>query len=394
MRGVITNDVGIGKDGHKKQNYEPGMEIRARVTVLAEGAHGSLTKDAKQVFGLQEGRCPQTYGLGIKEVWQIPKDQHQAGLVVHTVGWPLDEDTYGGAFAYHYDKERVSIGLIVGLDYQNPYLNPYEEFQRIKLHPLFKRMLQGGKCVSYAARVINEGGIQCIPKLTFPGGLLVGCSAGFVNVARIKGSHYAMKSGMLAAETIVDHLQGSTPIEEYEGHVRASWIWNDLWRVRNLRPAFQRYGLTTGLLYSGIDMMLFRGHTPWTLPFNRVDHDSLHHADDAEFIEYPAHDGKLTFDLMTSVNRTDTNHEEDQPSHLQLTSPHQTMLHASVYAGVESRLCPAGVYEYEEGEGKEVKFRIHAQNCIHCKACDIKDPSQSIHWTVPEGGGGPNYVGT
>lgn len=390
---MITNDVGIGRDGQRKVNYEPGMEIRAKITVLAEGAHGSLTKQAKHIFGLQEGRCSQTYGLGLKEVWQVPRDQHQPGLVVHSIGWPLDEDTYGGAFAYHYGKEIVSVGLVVGLDYQNPYLNPYQEFQRAKMHPLFKRMLQGGKCLAYGARVINEGGIQCIPKLTFPGGLLVGCSAGFVNVPKIKGSHYAMKSGMLAAEAIVNHLHSDDLIQAYEDSVKMSWIWKDLWKVRSLRPAFQRYGLTSGLLYSGIDTILLRGNTPWTLDFKRTDHDSLRHANNFTPINYPEPDGKLTFDLMTSVSRTGTYHEEDQPSHLQLTSPHQTALHAEVYAGVEARFCPAGVYEYLE-EGEELKFNINAQNCIHCKTCDIKDPSQSINWVVPEGGGGPNYSGT
>ena len=392
MRGVITNDVGIGKDGHKKANYEPGMEIRAKVTVLAEGAHGSLTKQAKHIFGLQAGRNPQTYGLGLKEVWQVPKEQCQPGLVVHSVGWPLEEDTYGGAFAYHYGEEHVSVGLVVGLDYQNPYLNPYKEFQRMKLHPLFKRMLQGGKCLAYGARVINEGGIQCIPKLTFPGGVLVGCSAGFVNVPKIKGSHYAIKSGMLAAEAIVNHLDNDGPIQTYEDSVKASWIWEDLWRVRNLRPAFQKYGLTGGLLYSGIDTILLKGRAPWTLGFDRTDHDSLQHVDNYEPIDYPEPDDKLTFDLMTSVGRTGTYHEEDQPSHLQLKAPHLTQLHAEAYAGVESRFCPAGVYEYVE-EGEELKFNIHAQNCIHCKTCDIKDPSQRINWVVPEGGGGPNYNG-
>lgn len=327
------------------------------------------------------------------QVWEVPAERHQRGLVIHSVGYPLDRNTYGGAFAYHYDQQRVSIGLVVGLDYRNPYLNPYQEFQQLKRHPMFAEMLEGGKCIAYGGRVINEGGTQCMPRLSFPGGLLVGCSAGFVNVPKIKGSHYAMKSGILAAEAIHECLRGGKALEAYEDAVQTSWIWEELHAVRNLRPSFQKLGLYGGLLYSGIDAMLFKGRLPWTLRFAAADHESLKPASACRAIDYPKPDNILTFDLMTSVSRTGTNHEEDQPSHLQLARAHDPR-NATTYAEVESRFCPAGVYEYVQDAGDARKLQINAQNCIHCKTCDIKDPSQNINWTVPEGGGGPNYSGT
>lgn len=313
--------------------------------------------------------------------------------MIHSIGYPLDKNTYGGAFAYHYDRQRVSIGLVVGLDYQNPYLNPYQELQQLKRHPMFAGMLEGGKCIAYGGRVINEGGVQCMPRLSFPGGLLVGCAAGFVNVPKIKGSHYAMKSGILAAEAIHGYLRGGKSLEAYEDAVKASWIWKELYEVRNLRPSFQKLGLYGGLLYSGIDAMIFKGRLPWTLRFTTTDHESLKPGSACCTIDYPKPDNVLTFDIMTSVSRTGTNHEEDQPSHLQLTRAHDPK-NATTYAEVESRFCPAGVYEYVQDENDARKLHINAQNCIHCKTCDIKDPSQNINWTVPEGGGGPKYSGT
>lgn len=338
-------------------------------------------------FDLRSGRSHQTYGLGLKEVWEISEDHHRNGHVMHSVGWPLESDTYGGAFMYQYKKNLVSIGLVIGLDYSNPYLNLYREFQRMKLHPKFRSVLEGGKCVAYGARALNEGGWQSIPKLSFPGGALIGCSAGFVNVPKIKGNHTAMKSGILAAECLVnDEL-----MEGYEERIRASWVGEELYSVRNIRPAFHG-GLLPGLLFAGLDSIIFRGKLPFTLSHgSKADHETLNEKDDA--IAYPKPDGKLTFELLDSVSRTGTNHEEDQPCHLQLKQGDSPQLKHNLpkFGGPEQRFCPAGVYEYlEDGH----KFQINAQNCIHCKTCDIKDPSQNINWSVPEGGGGPQYTNT
>lgn len=372
--------------------------------LLAEGCHGSLSKQAIAKFGLRAGRAHQTYGLGLKEVWELPAEAaaaddgvFEAGRVVHSVGWPLDGATYGGAFMYHLKgpegQNLVSIGLVVGLDYENPYLSPYQEFQRLKTHPLFSAVLQrGGKCIAYGARALNEGGWQSIPRLDFPGGALIGCSAGFVNVPKIKGTHTAMKSGILAAEEII---QNGRITDRFEAVFRESWAGQELWKVRNYRPSFHKFGgLWGGLAYSGLEAYILRGHSPWTLSHPpKPDYATLKPAAQAKPINYPKSDGKLTFDLLESVSRTGTNHEEDQPSHLQLKHGQQPQLthNLPTFAGPEQRFCPAGVYEYVD-EGS--RFQINAQNCIHCKTCDIKDPSQNINWTVPEGGGGPQYTCT
>lgn len=430
VRGVATNDVGVGKDGRRKATYARGLAIRARLTLLAEGAHGSLSKQLVRQFGLREHSQHQTYGLGLKEVWEVARERHQPGLVWHGVGWPLDRHTYGGSFLYHWnDAENtplVSVGLIVGLDYADPYLNLYEEFQRLKTHPAIRAQLEGGRCIAYGARALNEGGIQSVPSpLAVPGAALIGCAAGFVNVAKIKGTHTAMKSGMLAAEAAFAALcqssaapstaataavtpTASTPapilLSTYEEALKASWVWNELWRVRNIRPAFHRFGLYGGLLYSGLDQMLAGGRLPWTLSHGPTDAACLRPAAAYKPRSYPRADGRLTFDLLESVSRTGTNHEEDQPVHLQLADPQLQVRHnLPTYAGPEPRFCPAGVYEYvetDEGRGGEAapgherprRFQINAQNCIHCKTCDIKDPAQNINWTVPEGGGGPKYT--
>lgn len=400
--GVATNDLGLNKQGEPKATFERGMAIKAKVTLFAEGCHGSLTKTLIKKFNLRSHSEHQTYGLGLKEVWEVPQQQHQAGLVMHTVGWPLDPRTYGGSFMYHYGENLVSLGLVVGLDYQNPYLNPYAEFQRLKTHPSFRRVLEGGRCLAYGARALNEGGVQSIPRLVFPGGALVGCTAGFLNVPKIKGTHTAMKSGMLAAESVFERLVAdpSPPLmlEGYEQALKDSWVYRELWEVRNVRPAFQKYGLYGGMVFAGIDQMIFRGRLPLTLKHAEPDHVRLEPASKHQRIVYPKADGVLTFDLLENVARTGTNHEEDQPVHLQLKQPSVPVdRNLPVYAGPEERFCPAGVYEYvpDEGAGGEQRrFQINAQNCIHCKTCDIKDPSQNINWVPPEGGGGPQYTMT
>lgn len=391
--GVATNDVGVGRDGRPKATFERGMALRAAVTLLAEGAHGSLTKQAVQQYGLRRDCQHQTYGLGLKEVWRVRPAAFRKGSVTHAVGWPLDAHTYGGAFMYHYGEGLVSLGLVVGLGYRNPYLEPYRELQRLKLHPMFREVLEGGTCLAYGARALNEGGLQSVPRLAFPGGALVGCAAGFLNVPKIKGTHTAMKSGMLAAEAAEAALAaGGTSLESYDAAVRASWVWDELRQVRNVRPAFEGpLGLYGGLLYAGAELFV-RGRVPWTLAHGPPDHATLRPAAECRPIAYPRPDGRLTFDLLESVARTGTNHEEDQPSHLQLRDPAvQVQQNLPRYAGPEARFCPAGVYEYVETAEGAVRFQINAQNCIHCKTCDIKDPAQNINWQVPEGGGGPKY---
>lgn len=319
---MATNDVGIGRDGRPRTTFQRGLAIKAKATLFAEGCRGSLSKELIRYYDLQRDSSHQTYGIGLKEVWEIDKERHRPGTILHTVGWPLDLKTYGGSFMYHYGEKLVSLGLVIGLDYANPYLNPYKEFQRLKLHPLFRNVLEGGSCVAYGARALNEGGIQSIPKLTFPGGALIGCSAGFVNVPKIKGTHTAMKSGIVAAEQIFDALQrGSTDFDSYEEALRDSWVFEELHKVRNVRPAFHKYGFIGGMLFTGIDQMVFRGKLPITLDHGTPDHVSLQSASLHQPIEYPKSDGKLTFDLLENVSRTGTNHEEDQPSHLQLQNP-------------------------------------------------------------------------
>ena len=367
--GEATNDLGVGRDGKPKESFERGMEFHARVTLLAEGCHGSLTKQVVNKYDLRRDSQPQTYGLGVKEIWEIPPEKFKPGEIVHSMGYPLPSDTYGGAWMYHFGDNMVSIGLVVGLDYPNPWLSPYGEFQKLKHHPLFKDVLEGGRCISYGARALNEGGFQSIPKCAFPGGALIGDSAGFLNVPKIKGTHTSMKSGMLAAESAYSALQndhgGTVFLFDYETALRQSWIWKELHEVRNMRPSFStRLGLYGGVMYSGLEAFILRGKGPWTFKHHGTDANATKSASECEKIEYPKPDGKLSFDIMTSVSRTGTNHEEDQPVHLQVDNwdEHKDIAYPK-YKGVENRFCPAGVYEYVEDPSKEhgVRFQINAQ---------------------------------
>jgi len=392
--GVATGDMGINKEGQKTDSFEPGMELHARQTIFTEGCHGSLTKELIQKFDLRATSCPQTYGLGIKEVWEIKPENHEQGKITHSIGWPMDTKTYGGSWIYHMEDNQISIGSVVGLDYRNPYLSPYEEMQRFKTHPKIAKLLEDGKRISYGARALVEGGFQSLPKLTFPGGALAGDSAGFLNVPKIKGNHAAIKSGMIAAESIFtclnlpDTPQHGWECTRYKSNFEVSWLHKELYKVRNIRPGF-RWGLWAGMIHAA-----FQTLGGWMLPYtlqNHSDHDQLQKADQAKPIDYPKPDGKLTFDRLTSVQLTNTYHEEDQPSHLILKDPSIPIDHnLPHYAEPAQRYCPAAVYEIIEEQGQK-KFQINAQNCIHCKTCDIKDPSQNINWTVPQGGGGPNY---
>ena len=396
VRGVATSDMGIGKDGERKPSYEPGYELLGKYTVFAEGVHGNLGKALIDKFDLRAGRDPQHYGIGIKEVWEIEPDRHEEGLVVHTAGWPLDNHTEGGGFLYHAANNQVYLGLIVALDYKNPHLAPFEEFQRWKHHPVIKQYLEGGTRVAYGARAVNKGGLQSLPRLSFPGGVLVGCDAGFLNGIKIKGAHTAIKSGMLAAESIRKALADGveySELSDFDEAVEASWIHDELYRARNFGPALKKFGTFFGAAFTFIDQNIFRGKLPFTWRHSEPDHETLLDADKASPIEYPRPDGVISFDRLSSVFLSSTNHEEDQPSHLLLKDeaiPIEQNLPR--YAEPALRYCPAGVYEIvEEGDAK--RFQINAQNCVHCKTCDIKDPSQNIVWTVPEGAGGPNYSG-
>ncbi|HLI12926.1 MAG TPA: electron transfer flavoprotein-ubiquinone oxidoreductase [Alphaproteobacteria bacterium] len=393
VAGVATGDMGIGRDGKRTEHYQPGVELRAKQTLFAEGCRGSLTKTLFERFRLREGVDPQTFGIGIKELWEVDPARHQPGLVTHTVGWPMDNRTYGGSFLYHLENNQVAVGFVIGLDYENPYLSPFDEFQRFKTHPAIRPVFEGGRRVCYGARALNEGGFQSIPKLTFPGGALIGCTAGFLNVPKIKGTHGAMKSAMLAAEAIFDVLaegDGRGEASHYRGKLEASWLWDELKRVRNIRPAF-RGGLLAGLAYGAIDTYLLRGRAPWTF-HNHADNTSLKRASECRRIEYPKPDGKITFDKLSSVFISNTNHEENQPSHLKLANPAVAIdVNLKLYDSPEQRYCPAGVYEIVRDEGGAARLQINAQNCVHCKTCDIKDPTQNITWVTPEGGGGPNY---
>jgi len=395
VKGVATGDMGIARDGSHRPDYQPGMELHARYTFFAEGARGSLTKRLTEIFELREDSGPQVYGLGIKELWDVPADKHQPGRVIHTQGWPLDE-AWGGGFVYHQENSQVALGFIVSLDYVNPHLSPFEEFQRWKTHPAIRAQIEGGRRGSYGARVINEGGYQAIPKLVFPGGALIGCSAGFVNVPRIKGTHNAMKSAMIAAEAAFEAIasdRSSDILEAYPPALHKSRVAQELYKVRNAQPAVAHWGGTIGTLYAGIDMWLHQLGIgfPWTLKL-RPDHTSLRQKNQSAPIAYPKPDGVLTFDRLSSVFISNTNHEEDQPVHLTLKDGDiPTAINLPVYAGPEQRYCPAGVYEFVDGENGEPRLQINAQNCVHCKTCDIKDPTQNINWVTPEGGGGPNY---
>ncbi|MGI9461355.1 MAG: electron transfer flavoprotein-ubiquinone oxidoreductase [Alphaproteobacteria bacterium] len=394
VAGIATNDMGIDKNGKKTADYQAGMELHARYTIFAEGCRGHLSKMMMEKFHLHKNCQPQTYGIGIKELWEIPKKNSKPGDIIHTTGWPLSFDTYGGSFVYHLDKGLLAIGFVVGLDYPNPYLSPYMEFQRFKHHPFIKDILKGGKRISYGARAINEGGWQSVPKLTMPGGLLVGCSAGFLNVPKIKGSHTAIKTGILAAESIAEALSSSQPPTElinYETAVKTSWVWQELKEARNIRPSF-KWGYLFGLLYSAIDTYIFRGRAPWNISHHGADHNSLKKKSTAKKINYPKPDGIISFDRLTNLAFSGTNHEENQPCHLTLKN-NKTPIQVNLanYDAPEQRYCPAGVYEII-GVGKKAKLQINAQNCVHCKTCDIKDPTQNINWVAPMGGGGPNYA--
>jgi electron-transferring-flavoprotein dehydrogenase len=410
VRGVATGDMGVAKDGAHKPEYQPGMDLHARYTLFAEGCRGSLSQALMDRYKLRDGIDPQKYGIGIKELWQVAPDRHQRGLVVHSQGWPLDSATGGGSFIYHYDDNLVAAGFVVHLDYANPHLSPYDEFQRFKLHPAIRPTFEGGKRVMYGARAINEGGLQSVPRLTFPGGALIGCAAGFVNLPRIKGSHNAMKTGMLAAEAAFAALganRGNDELTDYATAWRDSWVYEDLYKVRNVKPGL-RWGMWAGTLHGGVHMWLndlgLGALAPWTLHHRKADHDSLRPAADVPTIAYPKYDGTITFDKLSSVYLSNTNHEEDQPVHLQLRNPAIPVdVNLRIYDGPEARYCPAGVYEFvpdDTGAGAAPasaapaqRLQINAQNCVHCKTCDIKDPRQNIHWVTPEGGGGPGYSG-
>lgn len=400
VKGIATGDMGRGKDGKPGPNFEPGMELHAKYTFFAEGCRGHLSKTLLEKFNLTEGRQPQTYGIGIKELWDVPAEKHKEGTVIHTQGWPLT-DCAGGGFIYHQENNQIAIGFVVTLDYENPYLSPYEEMQRFKTHPSIKPMLEGGRRVAYGARAINEGGLQSVPKLAFPGGCLTGCAAGFVNVPRIKGSHNAMKTGMLAAESAFNAIKDGRShdgLGDYEPAFRDSWVYKDLHKVRNARPALTKFGIKLGTIYAGFDMWMNQLGLGFLLPWtfgHHTDHDQIKPAKDMPKINYPKPDGEITFDKLTSVSFSNTNHEEDQPVHLTLKDASVPVAtNYAVYDGPEARFCPAGVYEYvadEDKGGDAMRLQINAQNCVHCKTCDIKDPTQNINWVVPEGGGGPNY---
>jgi len=395
--GVITGDKGLGKDGQPTSCYQSGIEIYATQTLLAEGCRGSLTKKIIQQFNLYENSQPQTYAIGIKELWEVPAAQHKLGSVMHSLGWPLDSQTYGGSFMYHLEKQQVAVGLVVGLDYTNPYLDPYEELQRFKTHPAIRGILANGKCLAYGAKALNEGGWQSIPKLSFPGGLLIGDCAGFVNVPRIKGIHTSMKSAMLAAEALMAADDLAAEHVDFKQTVLQSWVGEELYQARNIRPAFHRWGLWGGLAYSAVDTYLLKGHAPWTLKHQKPDYACLEkaHGSTGEStctpIVYPPHDHVLTFDKLNAVYLSNTHHEENQPCHLMLTNPQLAVdLNYRIYDAPETRYCPAGVYEIVDQETNP-RLQINAANCIHCKTCDIKDPGQNINWQPPEGGDGPNY---
>jgi electron-transferring-flavoprotein dehydrogenase len=396
VTGVATGDMGVAKDGHHKDSFTRGMELRAKYTLFAEGARGSLTKLLEQRFGLREGREPQKFGIGLKELWQVAAEKHHPGLVQHTLGWPLDNRTGGGSFLYHFDDRLVSVGFVVHLNYENPYLSAYEEFQRFKTHPLIRATFEGGKRLAYGARALTEGGWQSVPKLVFPGGALLGCAAGFMNVPRIKGSHNAMLSGALAAEHVAAALKAGRANDEladYDAAWRSSAIGADLWKVRNAKPLWSRLGTFFGIPLGGLDMWTnTMGFSPFgTLGHGKPDWATLKPAAQYAPIAYPKADGKLTFDRLSSVFLSNTNHEEDQPAHLIVADlALQQSSELDRYGGPSARYCPAGVYEWVE-EGSSPRFVINAQNCVHCKTCDIKDPNQNITWVPPEGGGGPNY---
>ena len=403
VRGVVTGDLGVGRDGQPNDHFQPGMELHAKYVLFAEGARGHLGRQLIAHYGLAMGRDPQVHGIGLKELWEVDPARHEPGLVVHTAGWPLDSATYGGSFLYHMAENRVAVGYVVGLGYTNPWLSPYGEFQRYKTHPAIRTTFEGGRRLAYGARAITAGGLQSLPELVFPGGALIGCDAGFLNTSRIKGSHAAIKSGMLAAESAFDAVatgRSHDVLATYPQAFKTSWLHEELHRARNFKPAMSK-GLWMGALMVGIDQKLLGGKAPWTLHHDHADHETLRPAAECERITYPKPDGVLTFDRLSSVFLSNTNHEENQPIHLTLKdSGVPVALNLARFGGPEARYCPAGVYEYVDSAGNSIdapaegaRLQINAQNCVHCKTCDIKDPSQNIVWVTPEGGGGPTYVG-
>ena len=393
VQGVATGDMGISRKGEKTDAYQPGIELHAKYTFFAEGCRGHLGRQLEAKFGLRKNSDPQVFGIGLKELWDVKPEKHQPGLVVHTAGWPLDSRTYGGSFLYHMDNHQVAVGFVVGLAYTNPYLNPYEEFQRYKTHPAIRGFLEGGKRVAYGARAIAAGGMQSLPELIFPGGCLIGDDAGFLNASRIKGSHAAIKSGMLAADAAqaaISAGRANDRLEAYPDAFRDSWLFDELWRARNFKPLMSK-GLYLGTLMVGIDQVVFAGKAPWTLRHGHADHETLQKKSDAQPIQYPKPDGVLTFDRLTSVSFSNTNHGEDQPVHLTLKDASIPVnVNLELYDAPEQRYCPAGVYEIVR-DAAGPRLQINAQNCVHCKTCAIQDPTQNLVWVTPEGGGGPNY---
>ena len=394
--GVQTGDMGLDKENNPKDNFEPGINIKGKVTVLSEGCRGHLGKEALKKFNLDKNnKSPQQYGIGFKEIWEISPENHSLGKVSHSVGWPLSNDIYGGSFCYHAENNQIYLGYVIGLDYKNPYLSPYDEFQQFKTHPDVKKLLQGGKRISYGARALIEGGLQSLPQMHMPGALLIGCDAGTLNMPKIKGSHTAMKSGIIAAEVIENHISKNEDLSSYEDKFKNSWVYKELHQARNVKPSFQ-WGLIPAMIFTGIDQKLFGGKLPFTLQHKHADHETLIPAKDAKKISYPKYDGVLTFDKPSSVYLSGTNHADDQPCHLLLNDKDlSTTYTIEEYDEPAQRYCPAGVYEVEFDEEIQKKvLKINSQNCIHCKTCDIKEPSQNIEWVTPEGGGGPIYSGT
>ena len=399
VAGVATGDMGVAADGSEKPGYQAGYELRAPYVIFAEGCRGSLGKSLERRFGLREGADPQHYGIGLKEVWNVDPARHRPGTVVHTFGWPLDNRTEGGGFLYHAENHQVYLGFVIALNYENPHLEPFAEFQRWKHHPRIRPVLEGGERVSYGARAVNKGGLQSLPRLTFPGGLLVGCEAGFLNGAKIKGTHTAMKTGMLAAETVFEALQGDEPSRPrdpaaFQQRVEGSWVWEELHRARNFSPGLHRFGTTLGAALAFLEHNVLRGRAPFTLHNRKPDHECIQEADKVPRIDYPRPDGVISFDRLSSVFVSNTNHEEDQPCHLKLADPGIPVEHnLPKFDEPAQRYCPAAVYEIVRDNSGRPHFQINAQNCVHCKTCDIKDPRQNIDWVPPEGGGGPNYAG-
>ena len=393
--GVRTGDMGVGLNGEQKPGYEAGIDIKAKYTIFGEGCRGHLGKQLINKFNLSENSDPQQYGIGLKEIWEVPEENHDEGMVLHSVGWPLENDTYGGSFVYHAENKQIYLGYVIGLDYSNPYLSPFEEFQRFKTHPAIKKMLSGGKRISYGARALIEGGLQSLPKMYMPGALLIGCDAGTLNMPKIKGSHTAMKSGILAAEAINEFIsERVSDLSVYEEKFNSSWLYKELHAARNVKPFFTRFGTMLGVMLAGIDQWLFWGKMPFTLSHKHADHETLIKAKDAKKIEYPKPDGVLTFDRSSSVYLTGTYHTENQPVHLQLKDSELPISYTlNEYDEPSQRYCPVGVYEvHQDNESETPRFVINSQNCIHCKTCDIKEPSQNINWVTPEGGGGPKYA--